>query len=397
MKWHRNLYEGTIQALEEIISTRKPVDQVLKQLFHQNRKWGKRDREFIQKTIFEIIRRKNLWEKLAEKLFQSTQSEKILTVYILITADTPPDYLSVYFPKIPVARKIYNQLIKNNTFKLGYPAWLLDEFKYSFPDQTETILSELNHTNHPVIRVNTLKINRNDFAEILNKKQYEFYLPENYPEAIVFKKPYRLTSTGWYRMGWFEIQDLSSQHVSYFSGVKPGMKVIDTCAGAGGKTLHMAALMKNQGQIVAMDINSAKLDELARRARRAGIKILQIEYNITTGTIQKLENSADIVLIDAPCSGTGTFKRKPQLKWTLHPDIFNRIIQNQQNILSHYAYMTKPGKYLIYVTCSLLKKENQNQIKNFLLKHKDFTFVEEKYILPSEGHDGFYMAKLKRR
>jgi 16S rRNA (cytosine967-C5)-methyltransferase len=191
------------------------------------------------------------------------------------------------------------------------------------------------------------------------------------------------------------VQDASSQLVAPFSEVKPGMTVIDACAGAGGKTLHLATQMKNQGQLFAYDIYQSKIDELNKRAKRNGVRILAQTAVITPKHIKRNTEIADVLLIDAPCSSLGTLRRKPDLKWKLNPAKIAQIKVIQQDILSKYASMLKKNGLLIYVTCSILPEENQDNVKSFLEQNKNFIFVEDKTILPSQsGHDGFYMAKL---
>jgi 16S rRNA (cytosine967-C5)-methyltransferase len=175
------------------------------------------------------------------------------------------------------------------------------------------------------------------------------------------------------------------------------MTVVDACAGAGGKTLHLASQMKNSGQIFAYDIYASKIEELNKRAKRNGVKILTEAAVITPKIISKNKEIADILLIDAPCSSIGTLRRKPDLKWKLNPEKVVQIKVIQQDILSNYAGMVKKDGLLIYVTCSILTEENQDNVKSFLKQNKNFIFVENKTVLPSQsGHDGFYMAKLKK-
>jgi 16S rRNA (cytosine967-C5)-methyltransferase len=202
-----------------------------------------------------------------------------------------------------------------------------------------------------------------------------------------------------FKNGLFEVQDASSQMVAHMLDIQPGMRVVDTCAGAGGKTLHMACLMQNKGQIIAMDLYESKLKQLKIRAKRNGIH--NIEYRVidTTKVIKKLHGQADRVLIDAPCSGLGVLKRNPDAKWKLKPEFIDNIRKVQAEVLESYAPIVKPGGKLVYATCSVLPSENQEQVKKFLTTEigKNFTFVQDKKVLAHEsGYDGFYMALLTR-
>jgi 16S rRNA (cytosine967-C5)-methyltransferase len=174
------------------------------------------------------------------------------------------------------------------------------------------------------------------------------------------------------------------------------MRIIDACAGGGGKTLHLSALMQNKGRIISMDITQWKLDELKKRARRATASNVEPRLIESSKTIKRLENTADRLLLDVPCSGLGVIKRNPDAKWKLDLDFIDRTKAIQKQILNDYSIMTKKGGYLVYSTCSILPSENREQVNQFLEKNKNFEFVKEKSILPSEGFDGFYMALIKR-
>ncbi|MEC8364212.1 MAG: RsmB/NOP family class I SAM-dependent RNA methyltransferase, partial [Bacteroidota bacterium] len=179
----------------------------------------------------------------------------------------------------------------------------------------------------------------------------------------------------------------------------PGMRVIDACAGAGGKSLHLSALMENKGKIISLDIKSNKLNELRKRAKRANSYNIETKLINNSKVVKKLHNSADIVLIDAPCSGIGVLRRNPDAKWKLSLDFYERIIIIQKEILIKYSKMVKSGGLLVYATCSIFPDENENQIRNFLISDygKKFKFIKEKVIMPSiSNFDGFYMCKLKR-
>jgi 16S rRNA (cytosine967-C5)-methyltransferase len=177
--------------------------------------------------------------------------------------------------------------------------------------------------------------------------------------------------------------------------VKAGETVVDACAGAGGKSLHLAALMKNKGKIMSMDVEERKLEELRNRANRAGA--FNIEARLANEeNVGKLKEKADKVLLDVPCSGTGVIKRNPDSKWKLSADVVEKTRQLQQEILGKYSVMVKPGGSLFYSTCSILPSENKNQVNKFLLSDPSFIFVRDKTILPSGGYDGFYMCELKK-
>ncbi|MCL4153173.1 UNVERIFIED_CONTAM: hypothetical protein GTU68_012878 [Idotea baltica] len=178
------------------------------------------------------------------------------------------------------------------------------------------------------------------------------------------------------------------------------MRVVDACAGAGGKTLHLASLMENKGQIIAMDIYENKLNELKRRAKRNGAHNIENRVIDSTKPIKKLYDKADRVLIDAPCSGLGVLRRNPDAKWKLQPEFIDKIKVTQQDIIQQYSRMVKAGGQMVYATCSVLPSENQEQVATFLQSESgaNFTLLKDNKLLSHKsGFDGFYMALLERK
>ena len=223
---------------------------------------------------------------------------------------------------------------------------------------------------------------------------------KDYPDALQLKERGNIFRTEAFKNGFFEVQDASSQLVADFLDVQPGMRVADTCAGAGGKSLHLASKMDNKGQVIALDIYGNKLKELKRRAKRNGAHNIETREIDSTKVIKKLHDKMDRVLIDAPCSGLGVLRRNPDAKWKLQPEFIENIKSTQQQILNDYSKMVKSGGKLVYATCSILPSENQNQVASFLKSEngKDFKLVKDKKVLASEsGFDGFYMALLEKK
>jgi 16S rRNA (cytosine967-C5)-methyltransferase len=201
-----------------------------------------------------------------------------------------------------------------------------------------------------------------------------------------------------FKEGFFEIQDSSSQMVGEFLQVKPGMRVIDACAGAGGKSLHLAALMENKGKIVSLDIAQWKLDEMMKRARRAGAFNIEPRIVESVKAIKRLDASADRLLLDVPCSGLGVLRRNPDAKWKLSLERIDEVKHLQSEILRNYAPMLKADGMMVYSTCSILPSENSDQVKAFIEESAGiYELIAEKSILPSTGSDGFYMASIQRK
>jgi len=399
MKWYPNYIPEILIALKEIFENNKQADKYIQFLLKKNKKWGSRDRKFVSKVLYDIVRWKKYYAFLAQSNLSTIEGKKkILTVWSLLHQVPIPNELffsDISLQKIEERKK--QPIPSDISFSL--PTWLyklgseqLGEHKW----QQE--LKALNREAELVIRVNTLKISRNRLIEIFKKENIDVYTLPDYPDALFLNKKYPLTQTKFYKKGYFEIQDASSQLISPFTGAKPGMTVIDACAGAGGKTLHLAAQMNNKGEILAYDINSKKIKELLIRIKRNGVKNITDVAIITPEIVKRNKNKADILLIDAPCSSIGTLRRKPGLKWQLSSQKIKQINAIQKDILTNYEIMLKPGGSLIYVTCSILPEENEKMIHNFLQKKKKYTFVSDKTIYPSSMQgDGFYMAKLLKK
>jgi 16S rRNA (cytosine967-C5)-methyltransferase len=194
--------------------------------------------------------------------------------------------------------------------------------------------------------------------------------------------------------GRVEIQDAGSQMIAPLMDAQPGEKIIDACSGAGGKALHLASLMGNKGRIYAMDVEERKLEELERRASRAGASCIQARL-ITETTPEDFAEKADRLLIDAPCSGLGTLKRQPDLKWRLKPAQFERLYGLQRELLAKYSRMLRPGGRLVYATCSILPSENRQAVQHLINSEGGFSMFEELEVSPAQfGFDGFYAAVL---
>lgn len=279
----------------------------------------------------------------------------------------------------------------------GCPIWLNElcqtELKELWPEQRKALgLEALRY-----IRTNTIKTTREELASKLANEGVVTKPVKGIHEALQVTSNSAIFRTQAFKDGLFEQQDAGSQEIANFLEVAPRMRVIDACAGSGGKTLQLAALMQATGSLIALDIASWKLDDLKKRAKRAGAFNIETRHINSTKVIKRLYDSADRVLIDAPCSGIGVLRRTPDSKWKDLRSSLIELKQIQQEILDSYSKMVKVNGLIVYSTCSILPSENQEQIKAFLAKHQDsFELIEEKNIYPSSMFDGFYMAKLKR-
>ncbi|MEN3324379.1 methyltransferase domain-containing protein [Mariniflexile soesokkakense] len=403
MRLHRNLCFSVIDGLTLIFNEGNYADKVIQQLLKRDKRWGARDRAFVAETTYDIVRWKRLYAEIAEvkEPFDRDNLWRMFAVWATLKGIKLPDW--TYFENTPT-RKIkgrFDELYKIRKFKESIPDWMdeLGEKELGKEIWTQEIAA-LNEQADVILRVNTLKTTKEKLQTELFDLDIETEFLKEYPNALKLKERSNVFTTEAFKNGFFEVQDASSQLVAEFLNVQPGMRVVDTCAGAGGKTLHIASLMENKGQIIALDIYANKLHELKRRAKRNGAHNIEPRAIDSTKVIKKLYDKADRVLIDAPCSGLGVLRRNPDAKWKLQPDFIEKIKETQQEILQQYSRMVKVGGQLVYATCSVLPSENQNQVSTFLKSEAgaNFSLIKDKKILSHKtGYDGFYMALLERK
>lgn len=403
MRLHRNLVYTTIDALNAIFNEGEYADKVVARSLKKDKRWGSSDRKFVAETIYEIVRWKRLYSEIAEvkEPFDRDNLWRIFAVWAVLRGYPIPDWRQLDGTPERKIKGRFDELSKIRTFKESIPDWM-DEI--GVKELGEKVWSkEIAAQNQPakvILRVNTLKTTKEKLKAILMDLNIETDYLKDQPDALVLNERANVFLTDAFKQGFFEVQDANSQLVAAFLDVKPGMRVVDTCAGAGGKTLHIASLMENKGQLIAMDLYESKLKQLKLRAKRNSA--FNIEYRIidSTKVIKKLHEKADRVLIDAPCSGLGVLKRNPDAKWKLQPEFIDNIRKVQSEVLENYSKIVKPGGKLVYATCSILPSENQEQVQRFLTTEigKQFQFIEDRKILASEsGFDGFYMALLERK
>ena len=401
MKLHRNLVDAVIEGLTFIFNEGQYADKVVEKQLKKDKRWGARDRAFIAETIYDIVRWKRLYAEIAEvyEPFTVHNLRRMFAVWATLKSIALPDWGN-YFEDTP-ARRIkgkFDELSKVRKLRESVPDWLDTLGAQELGEALWTDeLHALNSLAPVVLRVNTLKTSLEHLQQFLRQEGVETYPLRDYPDALQLVERSNIFKTQAFADGLFEVQDASSQKVAPFMQIDDKVKrMIDTCAGAGGKTLHLATLMQNKGQIIAMDIYEQKLQELKRRARRNGV------FNIETKLIEpkqlkRMHGTFDRVLIDAPCSGLGVLRRNPDAKWKLQPKFLDEIRTTQQEILQQYSKLLKKGGKLVYATCSILPSENQQQIEKFLASEagKEFRLEAEEVIFAHQsGYDGFYIARL---
>lgn len=401
-KLHRNICEGIIFNLDQIFFKKKFADKVIEQSLKSNKKWGSHDRKFIAETTYTIVR---YWRLLNEMMGINAEENndylwKLFAGYLL--------WKNIPLPQWEEFTSIdQNNIMKENGSKLSerkikesIPDWLDELGEKELGNKWDAEIAALNKEAPVILRANTLKISR----EALQQKFLEIGI-QTFPldftsDGLLVEQRQNLFQTPYFKEGYFELQDASSQLVANYLDVKPGMRVIDACAGAGGKSLHIAALMQNKGKILSLDTEEWKLNELKKRANRNGINIIETRTITSSKVIKRLADSADRVLLDVPCSGLGVLRRNPDAKWKLTNERIEELKSLQQKILESYSSMVKPNGKIVYSTCSILSSENERQIERFFSSESNrqkFKLIDERKISPAgDGFDGFYISVLQR-
>ncbi|MBS1978239.1 MAG: methyltransferase domain-containing protein [Bacteroidetes bacterium] len=391
MRLYRNLSESVVELLHEIFFEGRYADKVIEKAFKQNPRWGSRDRRFVAETTYDIVRWYRLYQAWAATGDQDYWS--LLGIWCLKHGvELPP------WKEFDAIRGVNTTVIPaQRAVRESIPDWLDELGASELKESWDREIHVLNEQARVVLRANTLKIKRTDLQQLLlDSHEIKTAAPENFPDALILEERQNVFTTQAFKDGLFEVQDAGSQLIAPFLEVQPGMRIIDACAGGGGKSLHLAALLKNKGRVISMDTEAWKLEELKKRARRAGISNIETRVIESTKTIKRLAENADRLLLDVPCSGLGVLRRNPDAKWKLDQAFIQKVKETQQQILDDYCKMLKPGGKMVYSTCSILPSENEKQVEAFLKAHPDYQLEEMKTIFPSEGFDGFFMARLLR-
>lgn len=395
MSWHPPLVQAVVTCLELVFDENKYADKVIEKVFKQNRKFGSRDRKLIAETVYDIVRYIRRYSFIAD----SEDWMDLIAISLLSRGQTLPLFLEVT-PGLEEHFKRKKNFIGKVAVTESYPNWIVELFEKEFGGEAEALLKALNDKASVYIRVNTLKTTVDAVIAALRAEEINCEKVKDVPDCLRLVERKNVFATQTFKKGLFEVQDAASQFIAPLVNPKPGERIVDACAGAGGKTLHLAALMKNKGKVIAMDIHQWKLDEMRLRCRRNGVDIVENKLIESNKTIKRLENSFDAVLLDVPCSGLGVLRRNPDTKWKLSAEEISRLVQLQKEILSDYSKMAKSKGRLVYSTCSVLKEENEQQVQWFLNSEvgKNWHLKQEIRLWPHrDGFDGFYAALLEKR
>jgi 16S rRNA (cytosine967-C5)-methyltransferase len=316
LKLFPNLVRAVVAALQEIFDEGRYADKVIQYTLKSNPKWGSRDRAFIAENVYEIVRwYRWLYELDGRPPKNEADWWRLFGIRLLLEGHILPSWTEFQSLHPETLLKRQDELQSIRKVRESIPDWLDALGEKELGEEWTPMLQALNEQAPVVLRVNRLKTSPEDLQEQLAASRI---LTESLgADALVVTRRRNLFTTESFKKGLFEVQGYSSQQVAPYLNVEPGMRVIDACAGGGGKTLHLATLMENKGQIIALDTEAWKLKELKKRARRNGAHIVETRPIESTKVIKRLANSADRVLLDVPCSGLGVIRRNPDAKWKL--------------------------------------------------------------------------------
>lgn len=428
---------ASIELLDAIFTswqteTRIPADKVVDNYFKERRYLGSHDRGSIAELVYWVVRHKAALEWWATRSGTAPSARTLTLAALLFRNEASVTQLanlfdgSRYAPSPLTDREWqFVHLIKPplanpdmpDWVRLNYPQWMEAQLKQSLGKTLEKGMQALQNQAPVDLRVNTLRTDRETLIDRLNEEGFDAAPTTLSPVGIRLKKRSAIFASPLFKEGLFEMQDEGSQAVSLLVDAQPGQKVIDFCAGAGGKTLCIAAQMQNRGRLLAWDTSGKRLAQLPVRLKRAGVS--NTEWHALSSEsdqyIKRHKQTADRVLLDVPCSGSGTWRRNPDLKWRFTAQDLDEVLDVQRRILESASRLVKPGGRLIYATCSLLSCENETQVDNFLKTRNNFRVVCAKKIWNKtslndatddvsylsltphqDGVDGFFAAVLER-
>ncbi|MDR1031714.1 MAG: RsmB/NOP family class I SAM-dependent RNA methyltransferase [Holosporales bacterium] len=393
-----SLIQAVIDLIHEVELSTLPADNIIANFFRKRRYIGSSDRKFISETVYAIIRNKLSLQWLlgndnAVQASVDVRFARLLVIAWLISnnyneqsikaifcsGQYSPECLSDF--EISVIPRIKDNLTraKPENVKHNVPEWLVPELEESFGDSWQDHVDALNKPAKVDLRTNTLKATREQVLFSLAQEGIKADATKYSPWGIRISGNIRLSPhSSVLSEGLAEVQDEGSQLLSLMTQAKPAQTVVDFCAGAGGKALALAAMMENKGSLYALDVSQNKLNEAKKRLSRAGVSNARVLVP-DAKWLKRHEGFADVVLVDAPCSGSGTWRRNPDRKWRLTPKELARLINLQVEILNTAKCLVKTGGRLIYATCSVFKSENEAQILRFLNENTDFDLFNAVY------------------
>ena len=421
---------AAIEILDTVLNRHQPIANVLTDWGKAHRFAGSGDRNAIGGIVYDALRRRAsiacaFGENAPRALALGAASSALgLTPEAVIAACDGADHAPHALTDTEQAGLTRDISQAPGHAQGDVPEWLWPSFVQLFGDRAVAEGQSMAQRAPADLRVNTLKATREKVFKALSGFGAEetAYAPHGLrvPPPVGATRTPNLQAEAAFQAGWFEVQDQGSQIAAALTGASARMQVMDLCAGAGGKTLALAAAMQNTGQIYAYDDDRNQLKPIFDRLKRAGARNVQVLRAGAEAELTALGPRFDVVLADAPCTGSGTWRRRPDAKWRLRPEALIQRQEEQKAVLARAASLVKPGGRLVYVTCSILPQENGGQITDFLSAHDNFSFVpygeawraaelpgeppvsadgrsDTLLLTPgSHGTDGFFIAILKR-
>jgi len=380
-----------------------PADAVVSRYFREHRQLGHADRAFVAETVFAVLRRgRSLEARCAGRLSDRNRLLVALAVTRGWSQRELAPVLKASEEEWLAAAKAMPESGFAPAVRCDLPDWLYGALEAQFgADETLALAMALNLPAPLDLRVNTLKTNREAVLEALAGEGIAALAGRISPLAVRLREKPALAKNPLFLSGAIEVQDEGSQLLGYLLEPKRGEMVVDLCAGAGGKTLLLGALMRNTGRLYAFDVSDKRLANLKPRLARSGLSNVhpaRIEHE-RDSKIKRLAGKIDRVLVDAPCSGLGTLRRNPDLKWRQSAESVAELALKQAAILDAAAKLVRPGGRVVYATCSLLNAENDAIIEAFLASHPDFTLTPASAVLARQGIvlDGDFLRLLPHR
>ncbi len=408
---------STEEALREVLRFTGPADVVLSRYFRDHPRLGGRERGVIAEAVYALLRRRNLYNHLAES-GSGSQMRRLALLGIAEAAGTETlsglsdaerawldEVMAIDRSSLPAA------------LRASMPDWIMSRLVAQWgDDEAMQLVDALNQPAPLDLRVNTLKSDRDAAEAALIHAGIACEVTPFSALGLRMRKKPALQNMPIFKEGQVEVQDEGSQLLAQILGAKRGEMVADFCAGAGGKTLALGAWMRNTGRLYAFDVSEKRLAKLKPRLARSGLSNVHpvLIAHENDAKVKRLAGKLDRVLIDAPCSGLGTLRRNPDMKWRLREQDLEELNTKQRSILASAARLVKPGGRLVYATCSVLDEENQGVVNDFLSAHPEFRLrpmseiVEEQKLALTMGDylqllphrqqtDGFFAAVLERQ
>ena len=385
-------------AIIDIIEKGRFANSVIQKKFSVNKHWSDDERSLVAESVYFIVRNwRRLWYSLdtTERFDTASVMNVCAAAFVLNRVSMNRIVKQMVHVDPERIQKRWNEAEHTRQLKYSLPDWLDKLGAELYAVRWESVIEALHREPEVALRVNTLVTTREKLDLALGRQDFAAHTTELSADALILDERANVFGLEEFKKGMFEVQDAGSQCIAPFCELSAGMRVIDACAGSGGKALHLAALMKNKGRIVALDTEDWKLKDLEKRARRAGVSIIETRRIDSTKVVKRLHESAERVLLDVPCSGLGVLRRNPDTKWHLAIEDFTRFVTIQRDILTRYSKMVAPQGKLIYATCSILPMECEDQVQWFLKENPQWALEQERRLQPDvDDCDGFYMARL---